>query len=193
VQTTGDTSPRQHSSQYDDQRCEHRRGDTIYEAVLHRSRVVWATATANGTATVRFSNDRCSWCLTHKNTSVQVPLTITTLSGRVGTPSPSSPVVVRATGAATYTLPRAPPRLCHQGRRLSATSAGTCLVTAHQGRPTPPTRPSPRSPPRRHPDSARSTGDAQPGLRLAGRSSLSSADKNLLVTLSKKPAWRVPR
>ncbi|MGA2970473.1 MAG: hypothetical protein ABSE75_11780, partial [Acidimicrobiales bacterium] len=158
-------------------------GDTIYE-LSSTGLVVVGTATANGTATVTFSNDPV-FVVASPSTSVQVPLTITTLSGRVGTPLTLVTSGGSGTGAVTYSVTKGTAAGCViKGGQLSATSAGTCLVTATKAADathkaissvatavtlTLPARPA-----------TLSLGFA------AGRSSLSSADKNLLVTLSKK-------
>jgi hypothetical protein len=100
-------------------------GDVIYE-LTSTGLVAVGTASSNGTATVTFSNDPVFvW------TVASIALTLTTLSGRVGAPLALATRGGSGAGAVSFTVKNGTATGCViSGSSLSATSAGTCLVTA---------------------------------------------------------------
>jgi hypothetical protein len=104
-------------------------GDTIYELTSTGLAAV-GTATANGTVTITFSSDP-TFLITQKALVAQSALTITTLSGTVGTALTLVTSGGSGTGAVTFTVTNGTATGCTiTGSSLTATGAGTCVVTA---------------------------------------------------------------
>jgi ABC-type cobalt transport system substrate-binding protein len=104
-------------------------GDTIYE-LTSTGLVAVGTATANGTVTITFSSDP-TFLVSHTTPVAQAPLRITTLSGTVGTALTLATRGGSGSGAVSFTVTNGSATGCRiTGSSLTATGAGTCLVTA---------------------------------------------------------------
>jgi outer membrane protein OmpA-like peptidoglycan-associated protein len=94
------------------------------------SAVAVGTATANGSAVVRFSDDPV-FVVASPATKAQATLRVTSTSGVVGTPLTLAMRGGSGTGAVSYVVTNGTASRCSiKANALSATSAGTCLVTA---------------------------------------------------------------
>jgi outer membrane protein OmpA-like peptidoglycan-associated protein len=158
-------------------------GDTIYE-LTSTGLVAVGTATVNGSAVVTFSNDPV-FVVASPVTKAQARLRVTSVRGVVGTPLTLATSGGSGTGALSYRVTNGTASGCSiKANALSATSAGTCLVTATKAA-----------------DanySAISSVQTTVTLSLparpvtlslnfaAGKSSLSASEKSALVSLSKK-------
>jgi hypothetical protein len=77
------------------------------------------------------SGDSGTWSYTLSVGTAQAALTLTSLKGTVGSPLPLATSGGSGTGAVTYTVTNGTASGCSvSGSSLSATSAGTCIVTA---------------------------------------------------------------
>jgi hypothetical protein len=104
-------------------------GDTIYEVTSTGLKAV-GTVTVNGSATITFSNDP-TFVITSAARVAQSALVITTRSGTVGHTLALGTSGGSGTGAVTFTVTNGTATGCAiSGSSLSATKAGTCLVTA---------------------------------------------------------------
>jgi hypothetical protein len=104
-------------------------GDTIYELTSAGLEAV-GTATANGTVTITFSNDP-TFLVTQATVVAKSALSVTTLSGRVGTALSLVTSGGSGTGAVSFTVTDGTATGCTiTGSSLTVTGAGTCLVTA---------------------------------------------------------------
>jgi hypothetical protein len=104
-------------------------GDTIYE-VTTAGLVAVGTAKANGSATITFSSDP-TFIIAATLRVAQSALTITTLSGTVGTALTLVTSGGSGTGALTFSVTNGTASGCAvSGSSLTAASAGTCRVTA---------------------------------------------------------------
>jgi hypothetical protein len=84
----------------------------------------------NGSATVTFTSDPVFLVL-HTVLAVQSSLSVSTSSGRLGTPLALTTSGGSGTGAVTYTVVDGTAMGCEvSGSRLTASSVGTCVVTA---------------------------------------------------------------
>jgi outer membrane protein OmpA-like peptidoglycan-associated protein len=104
-------------------------GDTIYE-LTSTGLVAVGTATANGSAVVRFSDDPV-FVVASPAIKAQATLRVTSLRGVFGTPLTLAMRGGSGTGAVSYSVTNGTASGCSiKANALSATSAGTCLVTA---------------------------------------------------------------
>jgi hypothetical protein len=103
-------------------------GDTIYELTTAGLEAV-GTATADGTATISFSNDP-TFVVTAALES-QLKLSITTLKGRVGAALVLKTKGGSGTGTVKYAVKNGSAGGCQiSGNILRAKKPGTCIVTA---------------------------------------------------------------
>jgi hypothetical protein len=104
-------------------------GDTIYEVTTAGLEAV-GTATVDGTATITFSSDP-TFLIAATVLFAQSALTITTRTGTLGSALALLTSGGSGTGAITFTAANGTASGCAiSGSSLTATSAGTCLVTS---------------------------------------------------------------
>ena len=104
-------------------------GDTVYELTLTGPKAV-GTATDVGTVTITFVNGS-TFIVAHTNPVAQTTLTLTSITTTVGRTLTLAIRGGSGTGAVSYTVTNGTATGCVvSGNSLSATSAGTCLVTA---------------------------------------------------------------
>ena len=104
-------------------------GDTVYE-LTSAGLVAGGTATFSGSVTVTFTSDP-TFVVAHSSLIAQSPLTVTSLTGHVGTPLTLSTSGGSGSGQVTYVVSNGTAATCAIAQGvLTVSRAGTCIVTA---------------------------------------------------------------